>query len=132
MTDPRAAAEVLVLAHQAHGAPAPRCGPSPSAPPPAPCAARAPSRQAPPRGPATSERARPRWMEWMGIPLTGLSDLHLDRIARLEELAGEGGYGGWGREAEGPFFVDADGRRFYGNTLHGALGEALRALGGDQ
>ena len=60
----------------------------------------------------------------LGIPL---DDHQLRRLDRLHELAGER-YTGWGREVGGDWFVDAVGRRFYGATLHGAIGAALRAL----
>jgi hypothetical protein len=49
------------------------------------------------------------------------------RLDRLRELAGEA-YGGWGRDVAGEWFVDVLGRRYFGSTLHGAIGEALRAL----
>lgn len=60
--------------------------------------------------------------------LLPLSDAHLDRIERLEKAVG-GLYGGWGRDAEGTFFVDVGERRFLGGSLNAALGEALRAYG---
>lgn len=129
MTDARAAAEVLVLAHQLHGAPAPRRGPS--APPPAPRAARAPARQTPPPGQATSERARP--AEGVRLPEIPLTDLHLSRLAELERLVGRERFQGWAIEPSGVRRVDVAGTSgFYGETLHLALGAALRALGGER
>ncbi len=64
------------------------------------------------------------------LPLDGL---YLRRIAELEQLVGEGAYHGWGRDgrAGGLFFVDVgdaqDPDRFHGETLHLALGAAIRA-----
>lgn len=59
------------------------------------------------------------------LPDVPLSDLHLRRIRQLEEL---GAYEGWGEEGRGGLvFVDHDGQRFHGPTLHVALGRALRA-----
>lgn len=59
----------------------------------------------------------------LGIPL----DNHqLARMEELHRLHGEA-YGGWGRNAMGVFFVDIGPRRFHGETLHEAIGAALRA-----
>lgn len=64
------------------------------------------------------------------LPLDGL---YLRRIAELEQLVGEGRFHGWGRDgnAGGLFFVDvgdpADPTRYLGETLHLALGAAIRA-----
>jgi hypothetical protein len=134
VTDPRAAAEVLVLAHQVHGTPPARRGSSPSAPP---SAARAPSRPsspaparpAEPAGrarPGLDEDGRPLWMEQMQIPLNGLPDSTLDRLEKLGP-----GYLGWGREeVHGPFFVDVDELRYRGRSLLRAIAAAERREGG--
>jgi hypothetical protein len=59
----------------------------------------------------------------LGLPL----DAHqVRRLDRLRELAGEA-YGGWGQDVAGEWFVDVAGQRFYGPSLHGAIGEATRA-----
>jgi len=109
MSDPRATAEVLVLAHQVHSKPV-----------------RVPSSSASPPGAATAERGRalPPYRSPLGVPLDDHQLRRLDRLGPLFE--------GWGREAEGPFFVDVDSRRYRGALLHEAIGAALRATGGSQ
>lgn len=125
MTDPRVAGELLASARAKSASPGSSPATSPSAPP-APRAAHAPARRAPPPSPATPERARP--APGLGLPL---SDLHLRRIEQLEEVAGPGRYQGWGREGDvGAFCVDVAEERYRGETLHEALGAALRDLGG--
>lgn len=56
------------------------------------------------------------------LPLDAHQVRRLERLRELDPLAG------WGTERDGALFVDAGGRRFYGETLHGAIGEATRAL----
>lgn len=129
MTNPRAAAEILVLAHQIHGAPAPRRGPSPSAPPAArPASPPAPARlTAPLARPrlGLDEEGRPAWMDRMAIPLNGLPD---SVLARLDQLGHA--FEGWGRDADWNWFVDVAGVRYLGKTRHLAISAALAALGG--
>jgi hypothetical protein len=61
----------------------------------------------------------------LGIPL----DAHqVRRLDRLRELAGGEVAPSWGRDVAGEWFVDVLGRRYHGDTLNGAIGEALRAL----
>lgn len=98
--------------------------------PPAPAAARSP-RPAAARVSAPEPRARRR--SFLGLPLDALQ---LARIEQLERLVGPERYRGWGRvDFRGAFFVDVldstgELDRFYGNTLHLALGEAIRAAKG--
>lgn len=105
---------------------------------PRPAAPSAPAGAVRPR-PAAPSRARPLPL---GLPLTGY---HLERIGELEQLVGRR-YQGWGADLVG-WFVDVleadvdlaqlrpDGsgagvERFRGDTLHLAIGAALRAARG--
>ncbi len=96
--------------------------------------------QRPPPAAAVPGRTRP----LLRLSLLPLSLLHIARIDRLVQLVGDR-YDGWGKEPDGgPFFVDVLERdtapgppgsgigvdRFRGETLHVALGEALRAARG--
>lgn len=58
----------------------------------------------------------------LGLPLDAHQVRRLERLREFDPLAG------WGVDAAGEIFVDASGRRFHGKTLHGAIGEATRAL----
>lgn len=60
--------------------------------------------------------------------LRSLLPLDAHQVRRLEELRAIDVLAGFGVDCQGEIFVDAGGRRFYGSTLHGAIGEALRAL----
>jgi hypothetical protein len=89
--------------------------------------------------PAPAGRARPRCF-------TPLSDFHMRRLAKLEQLVGTR-YRGWSYPLGGGVAVDvlkdgiavedlkSDGsgagvERYTGETLHGAIGAALRAARG--
>jgi hypothetical protein len=64
----------------------------------------------------------------LGLPL---SLLHVRRLEELEQLVGRYRFGGWGRYgASGLFFVDVGDTRFQGETLHLAIGAAMRAAQG--
>ena len=64
----------------------------------------------------------------LGLPL---SLLHLRRLEELERLVGRYRFGGWGRYgAAGLFFVDVGDTRYQGETLHLAIGAAMRAARG--
>lgn len=56
------------------------------------------------------------------IPLDAHQVRRLERLRELDPLAS------WGVDSAGEIHVDAGRRRYYGPTLHGAIGEALRAL----
>lgn len=56
------------------------------------------------------------------LPLDAHQVRRMTRLRELDPLAG------WGVDASGEIFVDAGGRRYYGETLHGAIGEATRTL----
>ncbi len=65
----------------------------------------------------------------LGVPLPAHEAMRLEQLERL-------GLDGWGREPSGAFFVDMKPRageepeRFHGETLHVAIGRALRARSG--
>ena len=118
------------------GKPAARASrPAPQAPAPAhPAAAPARARPLPSRAEVALHR-RP------------LTNLHLARIAKLEQIVGPGRYLGWCVAGDGRFAVDVleadvhldevprDGsgagiERYFGETLHLALGAAIRAAEG--
>lgn len=76
------------------------------------------------------ETGRPLWMETMMIPLSGLNDRTMARLAELGPT-----FEGWGRrddEPRKPFFVDVGPLRFKGPTLDDAIAAALAGRGGER